>query len=45
MYKEEDIAANLEDFLYSLEVWLKQYNLSLVEFYQWEDEQDGNKDL
>jgi hypothetical protein len=40
MVTEEDIAANLEDFLFSLEVWLKLYDLSLVDFYEWEDNLD-----
>lgn len=41
--EEEHVAANLEDFLYSLEVWLKLHNLSLSDFYEWEDK--CNEDL
>ncbi len=43
MPTEEDISANLEDFLFSLEVWLKLHGLSLVDFYEWED--NFNEDM
>lgn len=45
MTTEKEIQENLEDFLFSLDVWLSQYGLSLIDFYEWEDSQDGNKDL
>lgn len=41
--EDEHIAANLLEFLYLVDLWLKEHDLSLCDFYEWEDKR--NEDL
>jgi hypothetical protein len=45
MTTEKEIQENLEDFLFSLDVWLSQYGLSLIDFYEWEDNAESNENM